>query len=100
MVGVLEVFSSRPNAFQEHHLSLLEKMAALISGTPAEGGAIEPSSEISLRNSEASTRISDPVASEQRPRRWADAFRLRPYQIALMGGFVLLDLATVYWQFR
>jgi GAF domain len=100
MVGVLEVFSSRPNAFQEHHLSLLEKMAALISGAPAERGAIDPSSEISLRNNGASTRISDSVASEQRPRRWADAFRLRPYQIAIMGGFVLLDLATVYWQFR
>lgn len=100
MVGVLEVFSSRPNAFQEHHLSLLEKLAALTDGAPAERDAIDPSSEISLRNNGASTRISDSVASEQRPRRWADAFRLRPYQIAIMGGFVLLDLATIYWQFR
>lgn len=100
MVGVLEVFSSRPNAFQEHHVSALEKLAALIGGAPTEGGAIYPSSEISPRNQEPSTRISDSVANEQRPGQWAEAFRLRPYQIAIMAGFVLLDLATIYWQIR
>jgi GAF domain-containing protein len=99
MVGVLEVFSCRPNAFQGHHVSALEKLAALIAGAPTERGAIDRNSEISLRNNEPSTRISA-VANEQRPGRWAEAFRLRPYQIAIMAGFVLLDLATIYWQLR
>lgn len=100
MVGVLEVFSSRQSAFQEHHVSALEKLAALIGGAPTERGAIYPSSEISPRNIEPSTRLSDSVANEERAGRWAEALRLRPYQIVIMGGFVLLDLATIYWQFR
>jgi transcriptional regulator with GAF, ATPase, and Fis domain len=98
-IGVLEVFSSQPKAFQDHHLSVLEKLAALIAGVSTYPGAsLHPSSEVLLQRRELSPRIPHSFANERRPSRWAEAFQLRPYQFAIMAGFLLLDLATIYWQ--
>ena len=100
-VGVLEVFSSRPNAFQDHHVSVLEKLAALVAGVATDPDASNhPSSAVSLQNGDQSPRIPDSFAKEQWQERWAEAFRVRPYQVAIMAGFLLLDLATIYWQLR
>jgi transcriptional regulator with GAF, ATPase, and Fis domain len=100
-VGVLEVFSSRPNAFQDHHVLVLEQLAKLIAGVPTDsGGSIHPSSPVLPQNKQESSRFADSVGDERRPGRWVEAFQLRPYQVAIMAGFLLLDLAAIYWQLR
>jgi len=98
-VGVLEVFSSRPNAFQDNHLLVLEKLAEFTSRVP--GSAAVPSPAPLLQNSNKEPSPTPHFgADDPWQRRWLEAFQLRPYQIAIVAGFVLLDLVTIYWQLR
>jgi hypothetical protein len=105
VVGLAEAFSSRPYAFNDEHLSRLEQLASLIGQTksplPKEPVPSAPSSPVAEHNvvvePEESLRSSYAAAPTEIRSRWAEAFRLRPYQIAIVVGFLLFDLATVYW---
>jgi hypothetical protein len=106
VVGLVETFSSRPYAFNDEHLSRLEQLASLIGQTksrlPKEPfPSAPPSPAVATHNvvvePEESLRSSYVAAPTEIRRRWAEAFRLRPYQIAIVVGFLLFDLATVYW---
>ena len=108
VVGLVETFSSRSYAFNDEHLSRLEQLASLIGQTkpplPKEPVLSAPSPAVAKRNvvvePEESLRSSYVAAPTEFRRRWAEAFRLRPYQIAIVVGFLLFDLVAVYWQQR
>jgi hypothetical protein len=106
VVGLVETFSSRPYAFNDEHLSRLEQLASLIGQTksplPKEPlPSAPPSPAVAKHNvvvePEESLRSFYVAAPTEILSRWAEAFRLRPYQIAIVVGFLLFDLATVYW---
>ena len=100
-VGVLEVFSSQPNAFQAHQVSVLKELAVLISQAPTEPDAsIRTSLPLLLENKEHTPQIFDFFANLRVPDGWVEAFQLRPYQIAIVSAFLLLDLIMIYWHAR
>ena len=99
-VGVLEVFSSQPNAFGDHHVSALEKLAELTSRVPGGATSAHPGSVASAQKHKEQSPTPHFGAHDSRSQRWLEAFQLRPYQIAIVAGFVLLDLVTIYWQLR
>jgi L-methionine (R)-S-oxide reductase len=101
VVGLLEAFSSRPSAFQDQHVLILERLASL-TGESKSRVAEHPGSSFqqissSVKANKESTAIPDSALSEERRRRWTEAFSFRPYQIAIVAGFLLLDLLTIYW---
>jgi len=106
VVGLIEVFSSRPNAFQNQHVAMLEQLTSLIAELKAQS-AREPVSPVAqnspvlIKREQGVPRIPDPVMPVERRGTWAKAFSLRPYQIAIVIGFLVLDLVTVYfWRWR
>lgn len=96
VVGLLEAFSARPYAFQDEQVAMLEQLASVVGqsrarfepSSSAVSGSRVPARNEEAQNSHSATDVGSP---------WEEAFRLRPYQIAIMIGFLLLDLATVYW---
>lgn len=102
VVGLVEVFSSQPNAFQDQHLAMLEQLASLIADSKAQAATdpvppIQRSSPVLIQREQGVPRIPDPVVPVKPRSRWAEAFSLRPYQIATVIGFLVLDFVTVYW---
>ena len=102
VVGLVEVFSSRPNMFQDQHLAMLEQLASLIADSNAQAARdlapLAPqNSPVLMKGEQGVPRIPDPVVPVDPRSRWAEAFSLRPYQIAIVTGFVVLDLVTLYW---
>lgn len=99
--GLVEVFSPRPYAFQDQHLSMLEQLAALV----AECKASMPSASILsvtrdtsvlVRRDQEALPVPDRAAPLDTRSWWREAFNLRPYQIAIAIGFLILDLVTIY----
>jgi transcriptional regulator with GAF, ATPase, and Fis domain len=106
VVGLIEVFSSRPNAFQNQHVAMLEQLASLIAEPRARSArdllpSVAQNSPVPIKREQGVPRIPDPVMPVERRGPWAKAFSLRPYQIAIVIGFLVLDLVTVYfWRWR
>jgi GAF domain len=97
VVGLVEAFSSRPSAFDDEHLSRLEQLASLIGQVDSRPPK-QPDSSTLPSFAVAKQSVVEP--EEALSSRWADAFRLRPHQIAIVVGFLLLDLVAVYWLWR
>lgn len=102
VVGLVEVFSSRPNAFQDQHVAVLEQLASLIadSKTQAARDLVPPvpqKSPVLIHREQGVPPIPDLVVPIERISRWTEALSLRPYQIVIVIGFLVLDLVTVYW---
>jgi GAF domain-containing protein len=101
VVGLIEVFSSRPNAFQNQHVAMLEQLASLTAEFRAQSArelaSPAQNSRVLSPREPGVPRIPDPMMPVERRGAWAKAFRLRPYQIAIALGFLVLDLVTVYW---
>jgi hypothetical protein len=102
VVGLLEAFSSRPGAFQDQHVLMLERLASLTgeskSHVAVPAGSSFQQTSGSVKPNKESPPIPDSAVSEgRRGRRWTEAFSFRPYQIAIVAGFLLLDLLTIYW---
>lgn len=101
VAGLLEAFSSRPNAFQDPHVSMLEQLASLVEGSKWQTArdSVAPfrqDAPVLVKRDVESQRIADPSPGEQ-TRNWAEAFRLRPYQVVIVVLFLLLDVMTIYW---
>jgi len=103
VVGLLEAFSSKAEAFADSHVAILQKLASLVaesrsltgekeSPAPQENLAVPLPSKVEPR-----LVVSPKPAGEKRTSKWIEAFRLRPYQIAVVVGFLLLDLGILYW---
>jgi GAF domain len=102
VAGLLEAFSVRPNAFQDQHMLILEHLASLIAESktrvvkdpslPAQG--ISPALP---KSGWKSPPTDGSISSEEGRRNWARGWSARPYQIAIVVGFLLLDVLTIYW---
>lgn len=101
VVGLVEAFSSRPNAFRDQHVLMLEKLASLTAASKLR--AVEDRGSAfaqllgSFKPSEEFAAFPDSASTEEGRVNWARAFSLRPYQIVIVVGFLLLDLLTIYW---
>jgi len=102
VVGLLEAFSSKAEAFADSHVAILQKLASLVAESrwlmgKKESPAPQENLAVPLPSQVEPLVVSPKPAGEKRTRKWIEAFRLRPYQIAVVVGFLLLDLATLYW---
>jgi len=102
VIGLLEAFSSRTYAFQDAQAAILKKLASLL----AEFWSQTAKKESLLNNQDAPAPGKTPVvvpmttAREERRSRWLEAFYLRPYQIAIVIGFLLLDVGILFWWYQ
>ena len=102
VIGLVEAFSSRAGGFEDAHLAILAKLASLIADSRSQS---ESETRPPLRQPAVTPSKSDlqsmvvPITASRKaqPSKWIEAFRLRPYQIAIVIAFLLLDLGILYW---
>lgn len=102
VVGLIEAFSSKAQAFEESHVAIIQKLASLVAESRSCMGeqasaAPQEKSLIPLPPKAEPQVVSPKPRGQKGTTKWIEAFRLRPYQMAVVVGFLLLDAATLYW---
>jgi GAF domain len=102
VVGLLEAFSSKAQAFGDSHVAILQKLASLVAESRSLMGekqspAPQDNAAVPLPPNLEPQVVSPQPIGKKRSSQRIEAFRLRPYQIAVVVGLLLLDLATLYW---
>ena len=102
VVGLVEAFSSKREAFDDAHVATLQKLASLVAESRSSMGekasAARPENSAVPLPSPVEPLPAPATRQGQKPTsQWIAAFRLRPYQIAVVLGFLLLDAAALFW---
>ena len=101
VVGLVEVFSSRANAFERRHIEILQQLATLVAQSQERVEKEETATFRQMWALQTPYREGAPTLfgaglGMQTPGRWSGAFWLRPYQAAVVAGFLVLDLLAIY----
>jgi hypothetical protein len=106
VVGLVEVFSTRPNVFERRHIETLQQLATLVAQSHER---VEKEETASFRQvwalqtpyREGAPTLFGAGLGAQNPGKWWAAFWLRPYQAAVVAGFLVLDLLAIFaWYHR
>ena len=106
VIGLVEAFSARPNLFDRQHIEILQQLATLVAQSHER---VEKEQTATFRQmwalrtpyrEGAPTLFGAGLGAQnsgiQNSGMWRAAFWLRPYQAAVVAGFLMLDLLAIY----
>jgi L-methionine (R)-S-oxide reductase len=106
VLGLVEVFSVKPSSFDHQHMEVLSQLAALVAESEKRfeqdgTGTTEQAWTLPSRLREQASNMFGARGLAEHPGRQIAVFWAHPYQVAVVTGFLLLDMLTIYaWYHR